>query len=249
MRRSTNHPITALRALSALAQDPDDLPKVFKIIEALPGRSAERTLARTAASAAGRRLLATRPDLGARLADRAALATLPPGSLGAAYLEMTARARINAAGIVEASMAEREAPLEEGDQKFVGERMRDTHDLWHVVTGYGTDVLGELALLAFTYAQVPQPGIGLIIGFAYLQGVAPVNAEMRAAYRRGKSATWLPIVAWEQLLARPLDEVRAELGVGAPAVYTPIASASLRSDTPVWRRIFSGSFFSTGAPS
>lgn len=241
-----NRPLLALRALADLARDPDDLPKVFKIIEALPGRSSERILARMTESATGRRLVHTRPDLGKRLSDRAALAALPAGSLGRAYFDLTERAQISAMGIVEASRAERETPLAEGDLLFVGERMRDTHDLWHVVTGYGTDVIGELALLAFTYAQAPQPGIGLICAFAYAQRYAPINAQMRDAYRRGKQATWLPAVAWEELLDRPLDDVRAQLGVGAPPVYTPLQTSALRADLPVARRFFTSTFF--GAP-
>jgi ubiquinone biosynthesis protein COQ4 len=247
MTATQNHPIVALRALVELAQDPDDLPKVFKIIESLPGRSAERLLERTRASTSGQRLLVERPAIGALLSDRPALAALPAGTLGHAYHVLAERARITAEGIAAASMAERVAPLATGDHKFVGERMRDTHDLWHVVTGYGTDVVGELALLAFTFAQAPHPGIGLIVGFAYLQRVPALNAVIRDAYRRGKRATWLPAVEWEVLLDRPLDAVRMQLGVGEPPTYTPIPSAALRSNVPVARRFWTRTFF--GAPS
>ncbi len=242
-----NRPIVALRALMELAQDPDDLPKVFKIIESLPGRSTERILRNTRAHESGRRLLAEQPAIGTLLSDRAALAALPDGTLGRAYYELTETAKISADGIVQASMAEREAPQLTGELKFVGERMRDTHDLWHVVTGYGTDVVGELALLAFTFAQAPHMGVGLMVGFAYLQRMPIVNAEIRNAYRRGKRAAYMPAVAWETLLDQPLEVVRAKLGVGAPPVYTPITSAELRSTVPVARRFWSRTFF--GAPS
>jgi ubiquinone biosynthesis protein Coq4 len=36
----------------------------------------------------------------------------------------------------------------------VGQRTRQTHDLWHVLTGLGTDIPGEIALQAFTYEQL-----------------------------------------------------------------------------------------------
>ena len=39
------------------------------------------------------------------------------------------------------------------DERWMGERLRDIHDLFHVITGYGRDALGELCLLAFTNAQ------------------------------------------------------------------------------------------------
>lgn len=50
-------------------------------------------------------------------------------------------------------------------QRYAGVsgRMRDTHDLWHVLTGYSGDVLGETALLGFIFAQTGNPGVALII--------------------------------------------------------------------------------------
>jgi len=225
-----NRPLVALRALQDLVRDPDDLPQVFKIIDALPGRSLERILARTRRSETGRRLLATRPALDVRLSDRAALAAMPEGTLGRAYFELTERAKISAQGIVDASMATGEAEEEtDPDLQWVGERMRDSHDLWHVVTGYQTDVIGELALLAFTLAQAPHLGIGLIVGFGYLQRFAPVNEHIRKGYRRGRRAAWFPAVEWEALLDQPLEVVRARLGIDEIPVYEPIPSAALRA--------------------
>jgi ubiquinone biosynthesis protein COQ4 len=177
----------------------------------------------------GQRLLAARPDLAERLADREALSALPPGTLGRAYVEMCDRAGITPQGIVDASLAggtdHDDTPP---DVRFVEDRMRDTHDLWHVVTGYGTDVLGEISLLAFTYAQTGHPGVLVICALAFVYSVPGVTAMLREAYRRGKRATWLPAVAWETLLDRPLDEVRRELGVGAPPAYQPVTSTALR---------------------
>jgi ubiquinone biosynthesis protein COQ4 len=231
-----NRPLVALRALGELARDPNDLPKVFKIIESLPGRSTERILARMRSVDSGAELLMLRPDLGTQLSDRAALAAMPPGTLGRAYYELTQAAQITAEGIREASMVDRTV-YSDGELKFVGERMRDTHDLWHVVTGYGTDVLGELALLAFTFSQAPHMGVGLIIGFAYLQFVPEANELMRDAYRRAKHATYLPAVAWEDLLALPLDVVRARLGLTDVPKYTPVSVEELRREMPAMRLV------------
>jgi ubiquinone biosynthesis protein COQ4 len=225
-----NHPVVAFRALLALAKDPDDLPTVFKVIENLPGRAPYRLIARMKASPNGARLLATRPDLAARLADRAALHALPAGTLGRAYAEFCDRAGITPQGIIDASMVGMSAaPRYSEDIEFTQERMRDTHDLWHVVTGYGTDVVGELALLAFTVAQTRHPGIALICALALVYAVPGVSRVLREGYRRGARAAWFPDVAWEELLDRPLDEVRARLGIGALPVYTPMTSDALRA--------------------
>ena len=51
---------------------------------------------------------------------------------------------------------------------YVIQRLRQTHDLWHVVTGYDTDPASEVALQAFTYAQLRAPGSLVLaaLGFA-----------------------------------------------------------------------------------
>ena len=48
------------------------------------------------------------------------------------------------------------------------------------------------------------------------------RALTRDAWRRGKNAAWLPEVYWEELLVRPIEEVRDMLGLGAPPVYSPV---------------------------
>ena len=69
---------------------------------------------------------------------------------------------IDAQGLVDASEeADRrtgEVPLD-ADRDWFYARLRDMHDLWHVLTGYGRDLAGEATLLAFTHAQTRNRGI------------------------------------------------------------------------------------------
>jgi ubiquinone biosynthesis protein Coq4 len=39
------------------------------------------------------------------------------------------------------------------DTSYLLLRLRQTHDLWHVVTGFSTNVPGELGLKAFVYQK------------------------------------------------------------------------------------------------
>ena len=106
-------------------------------------------------------------------------------------------------------------------------RLRDSHDLWHVVTGYGRDLYGEAALLAFTYRQIRNRGIGLIVLVAYLRAGGEYKQErvlIRDGYRRARDASWLPGADWEALLERPLDEVRETLGVVPVGDYPVLRS-------------------------
>jgi ubiquinone biosynthesis protein COQ4 len=104
--------------------------------------------------------------------------------------------------------------------------MRDTHDLWHVVTGYKGDLIGEASLLAFSFAQTWNPGIGFIVGVALLRGREPsVRRLIWQGFTRGARAEWLPAIEWEKLLALPLSTVRRTLNTGSPPVYQTVRSS------------------------
>src|SRR5262249_3550174 len=161
-----------------------------------------------ASSRAGQRILAARPDLASHLADRKALAALPDGSLGRAYLAFMEEDNLTAEFLVDAS--KKGGVPHEGDEveHYVGRRMRDAHDLWHVVPGYKGDLLGEASVLAFTFAQTWAPAIGLLVGAAYLRSEEPDARRMMIdAFARGLRSAWFPAVPWEEMLAMPVDEV------------------------------------------
>lgn len=222
-------PLDAWRGIRALLKDPDDTAKVFDIIDALSGRSVEYAFDRFASSETGRRLLEDRPDLVSALSDRERLLALPVGTLGRTYAEFVSREEITADGLVAAS--ERDGELDPSipeERYWFGARLRDMHDLWHVTTGYNRDLVGEASLLAFSYAQIKNRGIGFIVAVAYLRAnpsEAPhARAMIRDGYRRGRDAEWLPGQDWEALLELPLDEVRKQLRVGEPPVYEELRS-------------------------
>jgi ubiquinone biosynthesis protein COQ4 len=220
--------LRAAFAVRTLLRDPNDTAQVFQLIDALSGPTPRHMRERFTRSRTGARLLAERPRLLARLQDREALAALPEGSLGRAYLAFMMRDGLTPDGLVEASaVVDRSA---EGDDvsAWIGERMRDSHDLWHVVTGYRGDLLGEAALLAFSWAQTHTPGIGVLATVAFVRVDDPDGRRLILdGLLRGVRAAWLPAVAWETLLAEDLDVVRARLRVGPPAVYEPFFAHEL----------------------
>lgn len=224
--RSTSHrPLDwgrAWRALKVVIADAERTDQVFEIIDALSGRSFERSFARFAAHPEGAQLLRERPSLLAALSDRAALEGMPPGSFGRAYADFMRDGGLTADGLIEADLeAERNStapPAEiDADMRWYGERSRDMHDLWHVLTGYGRDEAGEAANLAFTQAQLPNGGVALIVVAAALIGPKDWKLSwpryLYAAWRRGRRTTQLTLARWEELLPQPLDEVRRRLGV------------------------------------
>jgi ubiquinone biosynthesis protein COQ4 len=214
--------VRALQALRDLVRNPNETHHVFTVIDSLSGAAPLHMLARFRASASGKRLLASRSDLLPLLRDRRALEALPDGSLGRAYLAFLDRERINAEGLVQASIEGRRAQRS-GDFEYVASRLRDTHDLWHAVSGYHGDLYGEVALLAFSCVQTRNPGIALIVLAGLLRARDPeLFALVRRAIATARRAEWLPAVEWEQLLALPLDEVRRRLRVEPAPDYQQV---------------------------
>jgi ubiquinone biosynthesis protein COQ4 len=220
----------AARHMRRLLEDPDDTGQVFHIIDALTGNAFNRLYSRIQRHPEGQCLLRDRPSLLPTLLDRDALTRLPEGSLGRAYLEFVEAEGITAEGLVAASETGRtrpDVPPEVGaDLDFISDRMRDQHDLWHAILGYHGDLLGEISLLAFTFAQTRNPGIGFIVAVGYLIGRGRVGARpmIARALRQGLRARFFPVQPWEELLALPLEEVRRRLNVEVAPPYVPVRS-------------------------
>ena len=228
-RKTPIRPRDAWKALMALMADPDRTDQVFVIIDALSGNNGEKQFRRFAKTDVGQRVLSEKRDILPVLSDRETLHSLPQGSLGKTYANFMSAEQISADGLVGASEEGGRVPLPEDDPDRVrfGMRLRDTHDLWHVTTGYSRDLVGEAALLAFTFAQTWNPGIGTIVAMAYWKGgeSPEFRAMIRDGFARGRKAGWLPAADWEALLARPIDEVRSTLGIEDLPVYTEVRSA------------------------
>jgi len=221
-RTSTRlRPLKAMRAFRVL-QATGDTRQVFVILRAMRGKALVNTFRRFAQSALGKKVLAERRDLLPALADREGLRSLPQDSLGRAYLAFMEEEQLSAEGLVQASESWEDDPMPPDIDLFRA-RMRELHDVSHVVTGYGRDPLGELCLLAFTYRQFGNLGRLLIVAMAWSQIPKPGRAAVFEAWRNGKSCAWLGDQDWEALLARPLDEVRRSLSLSLPRRYPPAA--------------------------
>lgn len=227
-----NDVVRAVRAVKRLLDDPDDLPQVFTVIESLPGGSPGAMRRKLEATEEGRRLLQERPDIVPLLRDRARLRAMPEGSLAHAYLAFVESENIGAEGLLAAAAEGEAGALAAAGEvlRWQHERMRDTHDLWHAVTGYRGDVLGELSLLAFNLGQNWHPGIALMVAAALARGLSRDDTWLvLEGYARGRRAMFLPGVRWEDWLHRPLAEVREELRVSGPPPYRPVRTSELRA--------------------
>lgn len=221
----------ARAAMHALLEDPDDTAQAFKVIAAMSGGSGERLYKRFRRSPTGARILREKRSLVDVIGDLDQLRAMPTDSLGQGIAAFYETEEISAQGLVAASEAgfgERE-PGEEMDEerRIFGERLRDLHDVFHVLAGYGRDLRGEAAVLAFTLAQTWNLGIGFIVLTVLRRGGlrSDLGRLIRGAFRRGRRAIWLVDLDWEALLPQPIDRLRSDLGVGPPPVYEQVRSA------------------------
>jgi len=225
-------PLVARRALLRLLANPDDTAEVFTVIRALSGRSFERLYARVRRDPVGAVIVRERRSLIPVLSDAEYLDSLPAGTLGREYGRFVRTENISSQGLADVSMSSRVEDTRDmdPDAQAFGERLRDMHDLWHVVTGYSRDILGELALLAFTHQQTGNRGIGYIVGAVERRmrrgGNEEIAGFLAQARARGREAVLLPAADWEALLEVPLDEVRRRLRVGEPVRYEERRSAA-----------------------
>ena len=210
----------ALRALRRLLADSDDTAQVFEIMRALNGRANVRNYDRLLATREGGRIAYQRVELAERLMDDVWLDTLPAGSVGAGYRAFVRDERLSADGLAQISR-QRLAQIEEAHpHAWFGRRTRDLHDVWHVLTGYGRDPLGEACLVAFSYAQTRGLGWALIaLGAAWRARRWSVARAIWQAYRRGRASAWLLGEDYETLLAEPLEAARRRLGIRPPTAY------------------------------
>jgi ubiquinone biosynthesis protein COQ4 len=224
-------PLTAYRAIRTLLANPDETALVFRIIRALSGGSFERLYQRILAHPTGSVVLNERRNILPVLQDRDRLRQLPAGTLGREYARFLDFEGITPEGLVEASNEEEDDAVFLDDRaRVLSMRLRDTHDLWHVVTGYQRDLFGEGALLAFSYAQTRNPGIAFIVVMAALrrwrEGHTDAVRLSWEAFRRGRRAESFVAADWEGMLEMPLDDVRRRLNIDELEEYTPMFSAA-----------------------
>lgn len=219
-------PFKAFSHFRKLLKDKEDTEQVFHIFECLPRKGFVPEARAFVESPKGQRLMASEPYLPTILDDHDTLKQLPAGTVGRAYVDFMEREGLSAAGLVAESDKMRGGKPHYNDQlEWYGNRLRDTHDLLHVLTGYGRDALGEQCVLGFTYGQNRNLG-NLFI--SYLGGLelqrkikvgAPVLKAIRQGQRHGRAAANIVDESIVDLLAEPIEDARKRLNIGQPTQY------------------------------
>ncbi len=205
------HYLQTLKGVVSMLRDPYATDSVFDIEDGLRDIDAYTLAAQYVGSIPEvRTLMDERHVAGAT--DVGALEKLPEGSLGWTYARHILDHGFDADYFRKLEV--------QSDLDWMLMRIRQTHDIWHVVTGLDVGKLGELGLKAFELAQTRRPMAAVITTGGVMRYVMKDPEELGACleyiafgYRLGIEARPFLAQKWEHRWDVPLAELRAELGV------------------------------------
>lgn len=202
------------RAFAALARvmvDPTKTDQVLVFSIYANAGSMRRRVDRFFDTPEARRLFEERRMLDSTTIDLDALAALPSNTLGHAYATF-----LRSRGLTPAVFDAPPSQVSDPRIVYVVQRLRQTHDLWHVVTGHDTDAASEVALQAFTFAQVRAPSSAVLAMAGMLRGLRQkpsLPRDVLASFRVGLQAQRIAAFPWEDHWSTPLVDVRRMLAI------------------------------------
>jgi ubiquinone biosynthesis protein COQ4 len=112
------------------------------------------------------------------------------------------------------------------DEQYLRFRIRQIHDIVHVLTGFGAnDIPGELGMQAFNAAQTRRPFSIALVGFGLLRMVltpkdlAYTLHQISKGFAMGYAADQLLAHRYEDDWSKPVDAWREELGLVAETSF------------------------------
>ena len=152
--------------------------------------------------------------------DLAFLGAMPKGSLGQSYAELMLRRGYDPEFF-------RPRPLR-SDAHWLTQRIATTHDIHHVVSGFGTTPEGESGVLAITATQIGFPAYVMLNNAAQVsrfrfktKSYALIGRAIAHGNSIGFSAQPLWMARWEEGWDWPVEQWRERLGITKPATSEP----------------------------
>lgn len=140
--------------------------------------------------------------------DLKELNRLPLGTLGREYSDFMIKENLNPAYYKVLNTKD--------DTTFIMMRLRETHDMWHTLTGFGTSLPDELGLLSFMMAQVHSPFSPIVIAAALIKAAlknpkeaVEIMDRVSKGWHMGVKAKLIFAVNWPMYWETSLTQVRA----------------------------------------
>jgi ubiquinone biosynthesis protein COQ4 len=213
--------LTGLEGFITLVNDPTQIRAFYSLHKGLEDSAAMLSFEQTMLSVPGIRQLVEEHFEPAPY-TLAQLKLMPQGSLGRAHAE-----RMMADGLDPELIRKNaeSASIDPGEgelarsTRYLTRRRTMTHDIHHTVTGFGTDLPGEVGVSAVYLAQIHHPVSLLYVSAVLLHTMADPEVYGKALhrFREGLDIGWksanLLAQKWELGWERPLQDWQHELGL------------------------------------
>ncbi len=217
--------LRALRAFLGLVRDPTQTDLVFKLDGAFRKTYSNEQIRELIPALSQPDFLKLHADRSNPRLDLEQLRKMPERSFGRAVANFLDQRGFNAN---EFPMVGMEDPVD-----FLISRMRQSHDLWHVLGEYETNVEDELALQAFTFAQLRAPLSPLIVAAGLVHIIANRPTDAIAAFEgivegwnRGNQCKSLVAFRWENEWETDLETIRQRLELPPRSIQSTSAKKS-----------------------
>tara|TARA_B100000767_G_C19755435_1_gene532753 strand:- start:436 stop:1254 length:819 start_codon:yes stop_codon:yes gene_type:complete len=206
-------------------KNPNDFQSATLTFFGLGGRDDRAIMRRMASDPQGQRLVRERVPLPAGILKPEFYQNFPVGSLGRIYFEHCDTLGLDPEFLsIESAKVSDTLPITE-THRYVYYRHRDSHDFWHVLTGYGTDMAGEAGIIGWTFAQTGNRAYGLIAllnaTLCATRGRFDVFKTAWSGFLHGKKSPLLMVIDWEGYMDMPIDVVRKSIGLSLSNPYQP----------------------------
>lgn len=140
------------------------------------------------------------------------LLAMPVGSLGQVYAQQLSAQGLDPESTIDHSEIN-------SASSYIKHRMRETHDIIHVLTGFGVDASGEMGVLAFGLAQNRHPLAVLLILGTLLKALqedvdlTPILKAISKGFKLGLSAQTAVAFKLEDEWQRPIEDWRVDIGL------------------------------------
>ncbi len=108
----------------------------------------------------------------------------------------------------------------DSDARYIELRLSQTHDIWHVITGFDVSEIGEIGLQAVHLPQFPYPLATMLIANSLMASTILAPEELPTLIEAigqglamGKVAKPLFAQKWEEGWEKPLKQWQAELNI------------------------------------
>ncbi|MFP4103855.1 Coq4 family protein [Coleofasciculus sp.] len=212
-KHHTHHSyLSLMKGVIGLMLDPKHTESVFDIEDGLRHSASSKELLRFTAKDSVVQTLIKERYLQKTPPNTPELKKLPKGSLGREYVNHLDQFGFDPDYYRKIDVQE--------DIDYIMMRIRQTHDIWHVITGFDTHPLGEIAIKAVELAQTHRPMAAAICAGGVFRYMLKQPEEfgycldsITAGYHLGLKAKPLLAMKWEELWEYQVEDLRRELNV------------------------------------